>query len=80
MENFHQTWKNADICAIFKKDRPVSLLHTLFKAYEIIFYHQIYEYTNGIFSKYLCGFRRGHSALLLFAIHAWKTEKSFIWV
>ena len=66
---FPSNLKNADICPIFKKldplcqayYRPVILLPTLCKVYENIFHHQIYEYLNGIFSNYLCGFRRGHS-------------------
>ena len=33
----------------------------LSKIYEKILYAQIYEYFDNIFSKYLCGFRKGHS-------------------
>ena len=36
-------------------------LPTLSKIYEKIFYQQIYEYFGNIFSKYLGGFRKGHS-------------------
>ena len=61
--------KNADITSIFQKIdrllknnyRPVSILSTLSKIYEKILYSQIYEYLNKMFSKYLCGFRKGHS-------------------
>ena len=42
------------------KYRPISILPTLSKVYEKILYHQIYKYFNNIFSKYLCGFRKGH--------------------
>ena len=66
---FPSNLKNADITPIFKKNdrllkvnyRPVSMLPTLSKIYEKILYGQIYEYFNSIFSKYLCGFRKGHS-------------------
>ena len=61
--------KNADISPLFKKHdrlsknnyRPVSILPTLSKLYEKILYIQIYNYFNNIFSKYICGFRKGHS-------------------
>ena len=61
--------KNAIITPTFKKEdrllkinyRPVSILPTLSKVYEKVIYPQIYEYFNGIFSKYLGGFRKGHS-------------------
>ena len=66
---FPQNLENADITPTFKKDdrllksnyRPVSILPTLSKIYEKILYKQIYDYFNNIFSKYLCGFRKGHS-------------------
>ena len=66
---FPKSLKNADITPIFKKDnrlsktnyRPISILPTISKIYEKILYIQIYEYFNNIFSKYLCGFRKGHS-------------------
>ena len=41
--------------------RPISILPTLSKIYEKLFFTQIYRFFNGIFSKYLCGFRKGHS-------------------
>ena len=61
--------KYADIIPIFKTNdrllkinyRPVRILPTVSKIYEKIIYVQIYEYFNNIFSKYLCGFRKGHS-------------------
>ena len=74
--------KNADICPIFKKldplckanYRPVSILPTLSKVCEKIFHQQIYKYFNCIFSKFLCGFRRGHSTqhCLLFMLEKLK--------
>ena len=54
--------------------RPVSILPTLPKIYEKILYQQIYEYFNSIFSKYLSGFRKGHSTqhCLLFMLEKLK--------
>ena len=81
-ECFPVNLKNADITPIFKKFdrllkinyRPVSILATLSKIYENIFYPQIYEYVDGIFSKYLCGFRKGYSTqhCLLFMLEKLK--------
>ena len=34
---------------------------TLSKVYENLLYHQIYKYFDEIFSKYLCGYRKGQS-------------------
>ena len=80
--NFPNNLKTADITPVFKKEdrlsktnyRPVSILPTLSKIYEKIFYLQIYEYFNSIFSKYLCGFRKGHSTqhCLLFMLESLK--------
>ena len=66
---FPRNLKNADTIPIFKKldrnsksnYRPVSILPTLSKIYEKLLYQQMYDYFDNIFSKYLCGFRRGHS-------------------
>ena len=79
---FPDNLKNADITPIFKKFdrifktnyRAVSILPTLSKIYEKILYQQIYEYFDNIFSKYLCGFRRGHSTqhCLLFMLEKLK--------
>ena len=67
---FPNNLKHADITPTFKKTerlhknnyRPVNILPTLSKVYEKLFYLQIYKYFNKIFSKYLCGFRKGYSA------------------
>ena len=79
---FPSSLKLADITPIFKNDnrflktnyRPISMLPTLTKIYEKILYSQIYEYFNSIFSKYLCGFRKGHSTqhCLLFMLERLK--------
>ena len=67
--SFPVNLKNADVTPIFKKPehilqtnyRAMSILPMLSKIYEKIFYQQIYEYFVNIFSKYLGGFRKGHS-------------------
>ena len=67
--SFPVNLKNVDVTPIFKKlerilktnYRAISNLPTLSKIYEKIFYQQIYEYFGNIFSKYLGGFRKGHS-------------------
>ena len=67
--SFPVNLKNADATPIFKTlERilktnygAISILPTLSKIYEKIFYQQIYEYFGNIFSKYLDGFRKGHS-------------------
>ena len=79
---FPNNLKNANIIPTFKKKermhktnyRPISILPTLSKVYEKVIYHQIYKYFNNIFSKYLCGFRKGHSTQhsLLFMLEAMK--------
>ena len=71
MENgsFPVYLKNADVTPILKKlecilktyYRAISILPTLSKIYEKIFYQQTYEYFVNIFSKYLGGFRKGHN-------------------
>ena len=79
---FPNNLKHADITPAFKKaerlrkinDRPVSILPTFSKVYEKLLYQQIYKYFNGIFSKYLCGFRKDHSTqhCLLFMLESIK--------
>ena len=80
--NFPVNLKNADITPIFKQFervlktnyRAVSILPTLSKIYEKIFYKQIHGYFDKIFSKYLCGFRKGNSTqhCLLFMLEKLK--------
>ena len=79
---FKGNLKHADITPIYKKGdrleklnyRPIRILPTLSKIYEKVLYQQIYEYFNGIFSKYLCGFREGYSTqhCLLFMLERLK--------
>ena len=66
---FPQNLKNSDVTPSFKKDdrlskenyRPISILPTLSKVYERFLHLQMYEYFDNIFSKFLCGYRKGHS-------------------
>ena len=80
--NFPSNLKNADITPLFKRNdrllkvnyRPISILPTLSKIYEKVLFSQIYEYFNNILSKFLCGFRKGHSTqhCLLFMLEKLK--------
>ena len=66
---FPDNLKLTEIFPSFKKGdrllknnyRPVSILPTISKIYKKMLYKQMYEYFNKIFSKYLCGFRKGYS-------------------
>ena len=66
---FPSSLKNADVTPLYKKTdrllkikyRPVSILPTLSKVYENVLHTQIYTYFNNIFSKFLCGYRKGYS-------------------
>ena len=66
---FPSNLKNADVTPLYKKTdrvfkvnyRPVSILPTLSKVYENVLHTQIYTYFNNIFSKFLCGYRKGYS-------------------
>ena len=79
---FPNNLKHADITPTFKKSerlyktnyRPINILPALSKVYENHFYNQIFNYFNEIFSKYLCGFRKGQSTqhCLLFMLESIK--------
>ena len=81
---FPSSLKNADVTPIYKKGdlllkvtyRPVSILPTLSKVYEKILHSQIYTYFNNIFSKFLCGYRKGYSTQhrLLYMLEKLKTS------
>ena len=66
---FPSNLKKSDVTPVFKKDdrlqkenyRPISILPTLSKIYERVLHQQLYNYFNSIFSKYLCGYRKGYS-------------------
>ena len=79
---FPSNLKYADITPVFKKVeqllkvnyKPVSILPTLSKIYEKVLYQQMYEYFDKLFSKHLCGFRKGQSTqhCLLFMLETLK--------
>ena len=66
---FPEDLKTAEVVPVYKKKkrtdknnyRPVSILSNISKIYERSFYNQMYDYFDSIFSKYQCGFRKGHS-------------------
>ena len=66
---FSDHLKLADVTPAYKKDattdkcnyRPISLLPTVSKIFEKIYVAQIADYMEIHLSKYLCGFRQGHS-------------------
>ena len=80
---FPSNLKKADVTPIYKKVdrllkhnyRPISILPTISKVYEKILHPQIYAYFNDIFSKFLCGYRKGYSTqhCLLYMLEKLKT-------
>ena len=66
---FPEDLKTAEVAPAHKKKertdknnyRPVSILSNISKIYEMSFYNQMYDYFDSIFSKYQCGFMKGHS-------------------
>ena len=66
---FPQDLKTAEVVPVYKKKkrtdknnkRHVSILSNVSKIYERSFYSQMYDYFDSMFSKYQCGFRKGHS-------------------
>ena len=66
---FLEDLKTTEVVPVYKKKkrtdknnyRPVSILSNISKIYERSFYNQMYDYFDSIFSKYQCGFRKGHS-------------------
>ena len=81
---FHNELKEADIVPVHKKKsklskenyRPISILPNISKVYERCLYDQMTEFFDNIFSKYLCGFRKGYSAqhCLLVMTEKWKKD------
>ena len=65
---FHNELKEADIVPVHNKksklskenNRPISTLPNISKVYERCLYNQMSECFDNIFSKYHCGFRKGH--------------------
>ena len=74
---------SADITPTFKEAdhllknnyRPISILLTVPNIYEKIFYKQICEFFNSIFSKYLFGIKKGHNTHCLLYVR--KHQKKF---
>ena len=67
--SFPDELKLADIIPLHKKGstsdkanyRPISLLPTVSKVFERLIAKQIRPFLDSRFSKYLCGFRKGHN-------------------
>ena len=80
--NFPNEMKLADITPVFKKDaktdkknyRPISILSALSKVFERLLCDQLQNFMSDKFSKYLCGFRKGHSCedALLRLLENWR--------
>ena len=66
---FPSNLKNSDVTPTYKREdrllkenyRPISILPTFSKVYAKILHQQIYSYFDNLFSKFLCGYRTGHS-------------------
>ena len=67
---FPNILKGAEVKPVFKKKsridkenyRPVSILPVISKIFERLTFKQLIMFLEPVFSKYQCGFRRGHSA------------------
>ena len=76
--------KLADITPVHKKGdttnkgnyRPISILPTISKIFEKVLSSQLNRFFKSIFSKFLCGFRKGHSTqhALFHLINEWQTN------
>jgi hypothetical protein len=76
------TLKLADVIPVHKKDektlvknyRPISLIPVVSKLFERNMYNEIIEYIENSLSRYLFGFRKGHSTeqCLVVMLEAWK--------
>ena len=61
--------KYADVVPVFKKGdfmdirnyRPISLLSSISKVFEIVMFEQLSRFFERIFSPLLCGFRKGYN-------------------
>ena len=81
---FPDSFKEANITPIFKKDdpldkfnyRPVSILPLISKVFERLIYNQLSEYTEGFLNHILCGFRKAHSTqhALFKLLQSWLKE------
>ena len=59
---------------LIKKYRPISILPSISKIFEIIIFEDISQYMSHILSPYLCGFRKGYSTqhCLLLMLEKWR--------
>ena len=83
---FPHELKLADIIPCHKKDstleksnyRPISLLPTISKVFERLMVNQMLPFLNTFLSKFLCGFRKGHSTqhALLNLLRRWQNHLS----
>ena len=81
---FTDSFKEANINTIFKKDdpldksnyRPVGILPFIAKVYERLIYNQLSEYTEGFLSHILCDFRKADSTqhTLFKLLQSWQKE------
>ena len=79
--NFHCTMKLSNITPAYKKGNRsekdnyqlVSILPNISKDFEICSYKQIYQYFEGIITKYQCSFRKRHSVqhVLISLLEKW---------
>ena len=79
---FPDILKSAEVKPVFKKKsridkenyRPVSILRVISKIFERLIFKQLIMFFEPVFSKYQCGFRKGHSAqhCQLTMIEKWK--------
>ena len=55
-------------------NRPISILPCLSKIFERVLYDQINDFTQNIFFKHLCGFRRKYSIqhAILYLLQKWQ--------
>ena len=67
---FPDILKSAEVKPVFKKKsridkenyRPVSILRVISKIFERLIFKQLIMFFEPVFSKYQCGFLKGHSA------------------
>ena len=84
ISKFPNNMKLADVTPVFKKGnrfdkenyRPVSILSNQSKIFEKCIYKQILNFFDSNFSKYQCGFRKGHSAQqsLIALLEKWRSR------
>ena len=80
---FPNRLKEAQVVPLHKKNdpldkknyRPVSILPTISKIYEMVLSDQLVEFFNNIFHDFLCAFRKGHGCqtTLLRLLEDWKS-------